>query len=61
MKLSEFKFNLDEERLALYPAPNRDESKLLVVHKSDGSIEHRNFKDILDYFDEKDVFLFNDT
>lgn len=61
MKLSEFKFNLDEERLALHPAQNRDESKMMVLHKSDGTIEHKNFKEILDYFDEKDVFLFNDT
>lgn len=61
MKLSQFKFKLPEERIALYPAKYRDESRLMVVHKSTGEIEHRMFKDILDYFDDKDVFIFNDT
>ncbi|MGL4851780.1 MAG: tRNA preQ1(34) S-adenosylmethionine ribosyltransferase-isomerase QueA [Phocaeicola sp.] len=61
MKLSQFKFNLPEERIALHPAKYRDESRLMVVHKSTGEIEHRMFKDILDYFDENDVFIFNDT
>lgn len=61
MKLSQFKFNLPEERIALHPAKYRDESRLMVIHKSTGQIEHRMFKDILDYFDEKDVFIFNDT
>ena len=61
MKLSQFKFKLPEEKIALYPAKYRDESRLMVVHKSTGEIEHRTFKDILDYFDDKDVFIFNDT
>ena len=61
MKLSQFKFKLPEEKIALYPAKYRDESRLMVVHKSTGEIEHRMFKDILDYFDDKDVFIFNDT
>ena len=61
MKLSQFKFRLPEEKIALYPAKYRDESRLMVVHKSTGEIEHRMFKDILDYFDDKDVFIFNDT
>ena len=61
MKLSQFKFRLPEEKIALYPAKYRDESRLMVVHKSTGQIEHRMFKDILDYFDDKDVFIFNDT
>lgn len=61
MKLSQFKFKLPEERIALYPAEHRDESRLLVVHKKSGKIEHRIFKEILDYFDEHDAFVFNDT
>ena len=61
MKLSQFKFKLPEEKIALYPAKYRDESRLMVVHKSTGEIEHKMFKDVLDYFDDKDVFIFNDT
>ena len=61
MKLSQFKFKLPEEKIALYPAKYRDESRLMVIHKSTGEIEHVNFKDILNYFDDKDVFIFNDT
>lgn len=61
MKLSQFKFKLPEEKIALHPAKHRDESRLMVVHKKTGEIEHRTFKDILDYFDDKDVFIFNDT
>jgi S-adenosylmethionine:tRNA ribosyltransferase-isomerase len=52
---------LPEEKIALYPAKYRDESRLMVVHKSTGQIEHRIFKDILEYFDDKDAFIFNDT
>ena len=47
--------------LAKYPADNRDESRLLVLNRTTGAIEHRIFKDIIEYFDEKDLFLFNDT
>lgn len=61
MKLSQFKFKLPEEKIALHPANHRDESRLMVVHKKSGQIEHKMFKDILDYFDDKDVFIFNDT
>ncbi len=61
MKLSQFKFNLPQEQIALHPAPHRDECRLMVVHKKSGEIEHRMFKDILEYFDDKDVFIFNDT
>ena len=61
MKLSQFKFKLPEEKIAQYPAKYRDESRLMVVHKKTGEIEHRMFKDILEYFDDKDVFIFNDT
>ncbi|MBO4804464.1 MAG: tRNA preQ1(34) S-adenosylmethionine ribosyltransferase-isomerase QueA [Paludibacteraceae bacterium] len=61
MKLSKFKFTLPEEQLALYPAKHRDESRLLILNRKTGAIEHKIFKDILEYFDEGDVFIFNDT
>jgi S-adenosylmethionine:tRNA ribosyltransferase-isomerase len=61
MKLSKFKFNLPPELIALHPATNRDDSRLLVVYKNSGKVEHKIFKDILDYFGDKDVFVFNDT
>lgn len=61
MKLSMFKFNLPKELLAEYPAKERDESRLMVVHRNSGKIEHKMFKDILNYFDEGDVFILNDT
>ena len=61
MKLSQFKFKLPEEKIAKYPAPHRDESRMMVLHRSTGDIEHKMFKDILSFFDEKDIFVFNDT
>ena len=61
MKLSKFKFHLPEERIAQHPPMYRDEAKLMVLHKDTGEIEHRTFKNILEYFDEGDVFIFNDT
>lgn len=61
MKLSKFKFNLPEELIAQYPVKNRDESRLMVVNKSTGEIEHKVFKDILEYFNDEDIFIFNDT
>lgn len=61
MKLSKFKYKLPLDLVAKHPANHRDESRLMVLNKKDGSIEHRTFKDIIDYFDEKDVFVFNDT
>jgi len=61
MKLSEFKFDLPPDLISLYPAKNRDESRLMVVHKEDGKIEHKVFKDILEYFDDQDVFVINNT
>ena len=47
--------------LAKYPVENRDESRLLVLDKTTGEIQHKTFRDIIDYFDEKDVLIFNDT
>lgn len=61
MKLSQFKYTLPQELIALYPAKNRDESRLMVVHKDSGEIEHKVFKDIVSYFHEKDVLVFNNT
>ena len=57
MKLSKFKFNLPQELIALHPAKSRDESRLMVVHRNTGEIEHKVFKDLLEYFGEKDVFI----
>lgn len=61
MKLSQFEFNLPAELIAEYPADQRDESRLMVVHRDTGKIEHRMFKDILEYFDDGDVFVLNNT
>ena len=61
MKLSEFNFNLPEELIAEYPTNNRDDSKLMVVHRESGKIEHRYFRDVIDYFDEGDVLVLNNT
>ena len=61
MKLSNFDFNLPKELLAEYPAENRDESRLMVLHRDSGKIEHKMFKDIIDYFDEGDVMVLNNT
>jgi len=61
MKLSKFKFKLPDELIAQYPAKHRDESRLMVVHRKTGEIEHRTFKDVLEYFNENDLFIFNDT
>lgn len=61
MKLSQFKFNLPESLIAHTPVENRDESRLMVLHRDTGKIEHKIFKDVLDYFDEKDVFILNNT
>jgi S-adenosylmethionine:tRNA ribosyltransferase-isomerase len=61
MKLSQFKFKLPEELIAIKPAERRDESRLMVLHRKSQKIEHKIFKDFITYFDEKDVVLFNDT
>ncbi|MCO6174368.1 tRNA preQ1(34) S-adenosylmethionine ribosyltransferase-isomerase QueA [Flavobacterium sp. NRK F10] len=61
MKLSNFNFNLPAELLAEFPSENRDESRLMVVHRKTGEIEHKMFKDIIDYFDDGDVMVLNNT
>jgi S-adenosylmethionine:tRNA ribosyltransferase-isomerase len=61
MKLSQFTFNLPKELLAEHPTPNRDESRLMVIDRKTGKIEHKVFKDVLKYFGEGDVMILNDT
>ena len=61
MKLSHFGFNLPEELLAEYPAENRDESRLMVLNRKEQTIEHKMFKDVIDYFKEDDVLVLNNT
>lgn len=61
MKLSQFKFKLPEKLIAQEPASQRDESRLMVVNRKTGEIEHKIFKDVISYFNEGDVFVFNDT
>jgi S-adenosylmethionine:tRNA ribosyltransferase-isomerase len=61
MKLSHFQFNLPAELLAEFPAENRDESRLMVVNRKTKTIEHKLFKDIIDYFDDGDVMILNNT
>ena len=61
MKLSQFNFDLPEELIAKYPSENRDECRLMVVHRETGKIEHKLFKDLIDYVDEGDVMIMNNT
>ncbi|MBQ5753388.1 MAG: tRNA preQ1(34) S-adenosylmethionine ribosyltransferase-isomerase QueA [Alistipes sp.] len=61
MKLSQYGFEFSPELIAKYPATYRDDARMMVVHRDTKTIEHRTFKDILDYFDENDRFVFNDT
>jgi len=61
MKLTAFKFTLPKEQIALYPSKDRDGSRLMVLDRKTGKIEHKKFKNIIDYFDDGDVFVRNDT
>lgn len=61
MKLSQFKFNLPESLLAETPADHRDEARLMVLHRDSGKIEHKVFKDVINYFDDQDVLILNNT
>jgi len=61
MKLSQFKFKLPEELIAQYPAPYRDDSRMLVLHRKTGEVEHKMVTDMVQYFDEGDLFVLNDT
>lgn len=61
MKLSQFKFRLPDELIAQHPAPERDVARLMVVDRKTGSIEHHEFKEIINYFDDGDLFVYNDS
>ena len=61
MKLSQFAFELPQDRIATEPVRWRDEARLMVLHKDTGEIEHRLFKDVVDYFGKGDIFVLNDT
>lgn len=61
MKLSKFKFNLPESLIALHPVENRDESRLMVINRQTKKIEHKVFKEVIDYFNDGDVMVFNNT
>ena len=61
MKTSDFDFDLPQELIAQTPLLNRDESRLLVLDKSTGEIEHKKFRNILDYLNSGDVLVINDT
>lgn len=61
MKLSQFQFDLPKELIAQYPSESRHESRLMVVNRAEQTIEHRVFKDVIEYFDEDDVFILNNT
>ena len=61
MKLSHFNFKLPEELLAEYPSEHRDESRLMVLDRANETIEHKLFKDVIDYFNEGDVMILNNT
>ena len=61
MKLSQFKYHLPDDLIAKYPTENRDESRLMILHRDTEEIEHKIFKDILEYFNDKDVLVFNNT
>jgi S-adenosylmethionine:tRNA ribosyltransferase-isomerase len=56
-----FKFNLPKELIAEHPAKNREDSRLMVVDRASGKISHKKFKDVINYFDEGDVLILNDT
>jgi S-adenosylmethionine:tRNA ribosyltransferase-isomerase len=61
MKLSQFKFYLPDELIADHPPKNRDESRLMILNRVNKTIEHKTFKDILNYFSDGDVFVINNT
>ena len=61
MKLSQFKYYLPQELIAQFPVENRDDARLMVVNRKTQSIEHKYFRDIINYFEEDDVMVRNDT
>src|SRR3954465_5936270 len=61
MKLSQFKFDLPLNLIAQHPTKRREDSRMMVVDRKTGNIENKHFKDILDYYDDKDVMVANNT
>src|SRR6266540_5503100 len=61
MKLSQFRFDLPLNLIAQNPTKRREDSRMMVVHRKTGQIENKHFKDIIDYFEDKDVFVVNNT
>ena len=61
MKLSEFKFKLPDNQIAQFPPLHREDAKMLVLHRKSGKIEHKTMNDLVEYFDDQDVMVFNDT
>ena len=61
MKLSQFNFELPQKLIAEYPAEQRDEARLMVVNRAEGTIEHKIYKDVVNYFDDGDTFILNNT
>jgi S-adenosylmethionine:tRNA ribosyltransferase-isomerase len=61
MKLSQFKFDLPLNLIAQHPAKRREDSRMMVVHRKTGQIENKHFRDVMEYFDDKDVFVVNNT
>jgi len=61
MKLSQFQFDLPLNLIAQHPTKKREDARMMVVHRQTGQMENKNFRDILDYFDDKDVFVVNNT
>jgi S-adenosylmethionine:tRNA ribosyltransferase-isomerase len=61
MKLSQFKFDLPLNLIAQHPAKRREDSRMMVVHRKTGQIENKHFRDVMEYFNDKDVFVVNNT
>ena len=61
MKLSDFNYELPKNLLAEFPSENRDESRLMVINRKDGTIKHQQFKDLINFFEEEDVLVINNT
>jgi S-adenosylmethionine:tRNA ribosyltransferase-isomerase len=61
MKLSQFRFDLPLNLIAQHPAKKREDARMMVVHRATGQIENRHFRDVMEYFDDKDVFVVNNT
>ena len=61
MRLCQFRFKLPEELIAQFPAPYRDDARLMVLHRKSGEVEHKKLSEMIQYFDEGDLFVFNDS